>query len=173
MPQWNKNDDERFMSTALDLARKGERQPGAGEVGAVLVKNGRIICVAFNEGELRTDPTAHAEMVLIRRACGQLKTTALSGCTLYCTLQPCGMCTIACLWSGINRIVYGAGRNDVNAIYFESRHANTVDFIRDAFRNDLQVEGGVLRNECAELYADQEEAVAKKDPAHSPTEDPS
>jgi tRNA(adenine34) deaminase len=45
------------------------------------------------------------------------------------------------VWAGISRIVYGAGRNDVNAVYFESRHSNTIDFIRDAFRDDLQVEG--------------------------------
>ncbi len=170
-----KNDDEQFMRVALHQALRGARQPGASEVGAVLVmKDGEVVCVAFNEGELRTDPTAHAEMVLIRRACCKLKTTALSGYTLYCTLQPCGMCTIACLWSGISRIVYGAGRNDVNAVYFESRHANTVDFIRDAFRDDLQVEGGILADECATLYASKEAEVAPgSDPAHSPTENPS
>jgi hypothetical protein len=49
-----------------------------------------------------------------------------------------------CLWAGISRIVYGAGRNEVHHIYFESRHNNTVDFIRDAFRNDLEIAGGVL-----------------------------
>jgi tRNA(Arg) A34 adenosine deaminase TadA len=59
------------------------------------------------------DPTAHAEIVAIRRLCAKLNTTNLKGYTIYCTLQPCGMCTMACLWAGISRIVYGAGRDDV------------------------------------------------------------
>lgn len=108
--------DEKFMRLAIAQARLGERLPGAGEVGAVLTHNGRAVCVAFNEGELQSDPTADAEIVAIRRACGRLKTTALRGFTLYCTLQPCGMCTIACLWAGISRIVYGATRDAVNAV---------------------------------------------------------
>jgi tRNA(adenine34) deaminase len=122
---------------------------------------------------MQHDPTAHAEMVVIRRLCGQLETTTLAGYTLYCTLQPCGMCTRACLWAGISRIMYGAGRNDVHAIYFESRHSNAVDFIRDAFRNDLQVEGEVLAEECARLYAKrQDNVLMHKDPAHTRTQRP-
>jgi tRNA(adenine34) deaminase len=69
--------------------------------------------------------------------------------------------------------VYGAGRNDVHHIYFESRHNNTVDFIRDAFRNDLKIEEGVLAAECAELYAKTNEAVPEQDsPAHANTAPP-
>lgn len=165
--------DKKFMRLAIAQARQGEQQPGAGEVGAVLVKDGQVLCVAFNEGELQSDPTAHAEIAAIRRACNQLKTTSLRGFTLYCTLQPCGMCTLACVWAGISRIVYGAGRNDVNAVYFESRHSNTIDFIRDAFRDDLQVEGEVLAAECSALYARKDADVPNKtDPAHMPTKPP-
>jgi tRNA(adenine34) deaminase len=83
------------------------------------------------------------------------------------------MCTIACLWAGISRIVYGATRDAVNAVYFESRHRNTIDFIRDAFRDDLQVEGEVLLAECAALYAGKDADVPdKRDPAHIPTKPP-
>ena len=168
-----KEQDEQFMRLAIEQAQKGDHQPGAGEVGAVLVKDGAVVCTAFNEGEMRHDPTAHAEMVLIRRACGQWNAAELRGCTLYCTLQPCGMCTMACLWAGISRIVYGAGRNDVNAVYFESRHANTIDFIRDAFRDDLQVDGEVLADECSRFYARKGARVpGKTDPAHEPTKQP-
>lgn len=66
-----KKQDEQFMRLAIEQAQKGDRQPGAGEVGAVLVKDGVVVCTAFNEGEMRHDPTAHAETVLIRRAWGQ------------------------------------------------------------------------------------------------------
>jgi tRNA(adenine34) deaminase len=165
--------DEEFLRLAIDQARQGQITPGGAEVGAILVRNGRIVCRAFNEGEMRSDPTAHAEIVAIRGACAILKTTALEGSTLYCTLQPCGMCTLACIWAGISRIVYGAGRNHVNAVYFESRHLDTVDFILDAFRNDLQIEEGVLAEECAALYAKRGELVPNKnDPAHRATVDP-
>jgi tRNA(adenine34) deaminase len=80
---------------------------------------------------------------------------------------------MACLWAGISRIVYGAGRSDVNAVYFESRHANTIDFIRDAFRDDLQVDGEVLADECSVFYARKGASVSgKADPAHEPTKQP-
>ena len=160
--------DIHFMRLAVEQAVKGRETPGCAEVGAVLVRQGEVICTGFNEGEMRHDPTAHGEMVVIRRACEQLKTTSLEGTTLYCTLQPCGMCTLACLWAGISRVVFGARRRDVHAVYFESRHNDSLDFIRDAFRNDLEIEGGVLAKECAELYAQPHEPV-EPDPAHKRT----
>src|SRR6476646_4980854 len=106
--------DIHFMQIALQQAVKGRDTSGGAEVGAVLVRHGEVICTGFNEGQMRHDPTAHSEMVVIRRACEQLKTTSLEGTTLYCTLQPCGMCTMACLWAGISRLVYGARRRDVH-----------------------------------------------------------
>jgi tRNA(adenine34) deaminase len=166
--------DEQFMRLAIDQARIGRKTPGGAEVGAVLVRDSKVVYTGFNEGEIRHDPTAHAEIVVIRGACAELQRTALEGYTLYCTLQPCGMCTIACLWAGISRIVYGAGRHDVHPVYFESRHLNAVDFIRDAFRDDLQVEEEVLAVECAALYASKEDNLPLAiDPAHRPTKNPS
>ena len=58
---------------------------------------------------------------------------SLRGAVLYTTLQPCGMCTMASIWAKIGRIVYGAGRDDVHDMYFEDRHLDTVNFIRDAY----------------------------------------
>jgi tRNA(adenine34) deaminase len=166
-------EDVQFMRLAIEQARLGEQTPGGGEVGAVLVKDGLVRCAGFNEAEMRHDPTAHAEMVVMRRLCAQIATNSLEGFTLYCTLQPCGMCTMACLWAGISRIVFGAGRDDVHAVYFESRHNNTFDFIRDAFRDDVRIEGGVLAEECAAFYARPQESVPEEeDPAHGSTEPP-
>jgi tRNA(adenine34) deaminase len=164
--------DTRLMSLAIEQAKCGLRTPGGAEVGAVLVLNGQVLAAAFNEGELQHDPTAHAEMVALRRAGARLRSTALKGSVLYCTLQPCGMCTMACLWAGVSRIVFGAGREDVNEVYFETRQANTVDFICDAFRSDLQVDGGILREVCASLYRNKDEAVPGNDPAHDKTKKP-
>jgi tRNA(adenine34) deaminase len=165
--------DLHFMRLAIEQARKGQQTPGGAEVGAVLVRDGAVLCGGFNESEIRHDPTAHAETVVIRRLCAELQANSLEGCTLYCTLQPCGMCTMACLWAGISRIVYGAGREDVHAVYFETRHNNTFDFIRDAFRDDVEIEGGVLADECAAFYAGPHEPIRPEDdPAHGPTKPP-
>ena len=153
----NKGEDERFMRLALEQARQGLATSGAGEVGCVIVRDGEVLAEGFNEAEGSFDPTGHAEMVTLRKLGKRLRTTEFRGCTLYCTLQCCGMCTMACIWAKISRIVYGAARGDVHSMYFEVRHWNTADFISDAFRDDLEVSGGVLAKECAALYYKQDE----------------
>ena len=163
--------DEDWMRLAIAEARKGLREPGGAEVGCVIVKDGTVHQTSHNEVELRNDPTAHAEMVGIRELCAKTGIPKLQGFTLYCTLQPCGMCSLACVWAGISRIVYGATRANVNSVYFETRHADTTDFVRDCFRNDLKIRSGVLERECSTLYAKPEQFVEdKKTPAHQPTE---
>ena len=144
--------DRTFMARALELARQGDRTEGASPIGCVIVLDGRVVAEGHNEVGLRHDPTAHAEMVAIRRAGAALKREELGGATLYSTLQPCGMCTMASIWSHIGRIVYGAGRGDVHRMYFEDRHLDTMNFIRDAYRKDMPVVEGVLREECAALF---------------------
>ena len=88
----------------------------------------------------------------MRRPANALAARNCRDAVLYTTLQPCGMCTMASIWAKIGRIVYGAGRDDVHSEYFEDRHLDTVDFVRDAFRDDLSLEGGLLARECAALY---------------------
>src|SRR5436305_10078621 len=144
--------DHEFMRLAIEEAAQGERQPGGGEVGCVIVRGGEVLVRSHNEAELRHDPTAHAEIVALRKLGEALHTTDFSGCALYCTLQPCGMCTMASIWAKVSRIVYGAGRNDVHSIYFEQRHHDTADFIRDAFQGEIEVTAGVLGEECARFY---------------------
>ncbi len=146
------SEDEAFMRRAIELARQGERMPGAAPIGCVIVLNGKVIGEGHNETEARHDPTAHAEIVAIRRAAAALETIALRDAVLYSTLQPCGMCSMASIWARIGRIVYGAERDQVHRMYFEDRHLDTADFIRDAFRGDLALEGGLLSEACAALY---------------------
>ena len=166
-------EDIQFMRLAIRQAKIGRDLKGGGEVGAVLVKNSVVRCRGYNEAKRNNDPTAHAEMVVIRRLCFKNESMSLEGHTLYCTLQPCGMCTMAALWAGVSRIVYGAGRGDVHAVYFESRHSNTFDFIQDAFRSDLAITGGVLSQECATLYAAKDADVPlDSDLAHGQTKWP-
>ena len=140
------------MRQAIDLAHKGASVPGASPIGCVIVLDGEVIAASHNEVGPQCDPTAHAEMVAIRAATKRLGRPELRGATLYSTLQPCGMCSMASIWAKIGRIVYGAERQQVHEMYFEDRHFDTMDFIRDAFRKDLTFTGGVLADECAALY---------------------
>jgi len=156
-------DDIAWMQRALDLAREGEAQDGKNPIGCVIVRDGELVAQGSNEVGLRCDPTAHAEIVAIRRAGEALQTSDLRGVTLYTTLQPCGMCTMASIWAKVGRIVYGAGRGDVHAMYFENRHLDTMDFIRDAFRDDLTIEGGVLADDCATFYAPPDADIPKQE----------
>ena len=141
-----------FMRRALALAHKANTTPGTSPIGCIVVHNGVIIGEGFNEVGLRHNPTAHAEMVAIERAGQYLLADGVKDAVLYSTLQPCGMCTMATIWSRISRIVYGAGRADVHDMYFEDRHLETGDFLKDAFKDNVALVGGVLRVECAALY---------------------
>ena len=140
------------MRSAIEQALRGKCTDGAGEVGCVIVQDGEIVAAAFNEAEMRHDPTAHAEIVALRRLGQVLRTTDFRGCTVYSTLQCCGMCTLACVWAKITRIVYGAARDDVHSMYFEERKLGTMDLVSDAHRDDIEVVAGVLREECASIY---------------------
>ena len=144
--------DVTFMRRALELAHEGDATDRAAAIGCVIVVEGRIVAEGHNEVGILHDPTAHAEMVAIRRAGAALQRDDLRGATLYSTLQPCGMCTMACIWSKIGRVVYGAGRDDVHRMYFEDKHLDTMNFIRDSYGADIEVVGGVLREENARLY---------------------
>lgn len=155
------SDDARFMRRAIALAREGERNPGSNPIGCVIVLDGQIVGEGHNEVDIRYDPTAHAEIVAMRRTGETLRQSEFRGATLYSTLQPCGMCTMASIWAKIGRIVYGAERNQVHPMYFEDRHLDMMDFVSDAFRDDLSVTAGLLGDECAALYIGPGEDVPK------------
>jgi tRNA(adenine34) deaminase len=145
-------DDEHWMQLVIAKAIEKGAQPSATPIAAGIVLDGALLSVERNRTEEDRDATAHAEILAIRAAGLVADQMELRGATLYSTLQPCGMCTMASIWSKVGRVVYGAGRDDVHAMYFEDRHIDTLDFIRDAWRDDLRFEGGCLRGECAALY---------------------
>jgi tRNA(adenine34) deaminase len=144
--------DEAFMRRAIELAKQGERSPGSSPIGCVIVHEGKVIGEGYNKVDSLCDPTAHAEVMAMRGAGSHIKASRFPGATLYSTLQPCGMCTMASVWAGMRHIVYGAERHQVHEMYFEDRHFDTMDFIRDAFRKDMTLKGGLLAEECAALY---------------------
>lgn len=147
-----RDDDERFMREALAVATRDGDDPSTSPIGCVIMRNGKILAAERNAVAQNHDATAHAEIMAIRAAGRAFENGELRGAVLYSTLQPCGMCTMASIWSKVGRVVYGAGREDVHRMYFEARHVDTLDFIRDAYRDDLSIEGGVLRDDCARLY---------------------
>jgi len=145
-------DDERWMREAIAIARSKGSAPSTSPLGCVIVLDGKVIAGERNQTKELPDATAHAEMMAIRRACESTGELELRGATLYSTLQPCGMCTMASIWSKVGRVVFGAGRDDVHEMYFEAQHVDTLAFIGDAYRDDIVIEGGCLRDDCAELY---------------------
>ena len=144
--------DTRFMRQALAVAVERGADASLSPIGCVIVLDGQVIAAERNHVDEHQDSTAHAEMEAIRAAGRGRRNGELRGAVLYSTLQPCGMCTMASIWSKVGRIVYGAGREDVHRMYFEARHVDTLGFIHDAWRDDVSIAGGVLRAECARLY---------------------
>lgn len=99
--------DRRFMAAAVAQARVAANR-GEVPVGAVIVRAGRIVANGRNEIVGRRDPTAHAELLAIRRAAMKIRNERLTGCTLYSTLEPCHMCAGAIVLARLDRVVFGA-----------------------------------------------------------------
>jgi tRNA(adenine34) deaminase len=99
--------DEHFMKEAMKQALMAKEE-GEIPVGAVVVVNNQIIARAYNQTKKLNDPTAHAEMLAITAACNYLGAKYLNDCTLYVTLEPCGMCGGALYWSQIGKLKYAA-----------------------------------------------------------------
>jgi guanine deaminase len=109
--------DRTFLQRAVRIAGEGIEK-GSGPFGAVITKNGKVIAEAANMVVLSGDPTAHAEVLAIRKASEVLSTHDLSGCTIYASCEPCPMCLGAIYWAGIKKVVYASDRNDAAASGF-------------------------------------------------------
>lgn len=138
-------DDQLFMRLAL---RQAETAFHAGEVpvGAVIVRDGEVFADGYNQRETANDPTAHAEIVAMRRAAQRLGHWRLTGMTLYVTLEPCPMCAGALVNARISRLVFGAADPKAGAA------GTLMDIVRDERLNHrLRVSSGVLEEECRVL----------------------
>ncbi len=139
--------DEFFMREALSLARSAECL-GEVPVGAVVVREGKIVGRGFNSPIGESDPTAHAEIAALRDAARNLQNYRLPGCELFVTLEPCAMCAGAILHSRISRVVYGA-RDPKTGV-----HGSVVDlFAVERLNHHTEVIGGVLAGECGQLLS--------------------
>jgi tRNA(adenine34) deaminase len=134
------------MLLALEQARRADRH-GDVPVGAVVLgPDGRLLAAAGNERELTGDPTAHAEVLALRRAAAVLGAWRLSGCTLVVTLEPCTMCAGALVLARVDRLVFGAYDPKAGAV------ASLFDVVRDPRLNHrVDVRGGILADECGQV----------------------
>ncbi len=138
--------DEEVMRLAIADAQKAIAT-GDVPVGAILLnREGEIIASGRNEREHKKDPTAHAEIVVIRSAANVLDSWRLDGCTLYVTLEPCAMCASAISQSRIATVVFGAWDEKAGAV------GSLWDLLRDPRAlHKVEVRAGVLADECASL----------------------
>ncbi len=137
--------DERMMRDALEEAARASSW-GDVPVGAVVSRGEEILGRAGNAREHLRDPTAHAEILALREASTAVGSWRLDGCTLYVTLEPCAMCAGALVLARVERLVFGAF--DPKAGFVGSLG----DLVRDPRLNHaLEVESGVLAEECGEL----------------------
>ncbi|MDC0963498.1 tRNA adenosine(34) deaminase TadA [Candidatus Pseudothioglobus singularis] len=139
------NKDEKWMQIALheaNLAMNENEIP----VGAVLIKNGKLIAQSHNQPIRKNDPTAHAEIQLLRKAGEQQKNYRLIGSTIYVTLEPCTMCFGAMVHARIERIVFGAS-DFKTGVCGSCMNLNKENF----FNHKISITGGVLEEESSEL----------------------
>ena len=137
--------DELWMEEAL---RSAQRALEAGEVpvGAIVVRDGRIIGRGFNRSISDNDPTAHAEIVALREAGANIGNYRLEDCELFVTIEPCAMCAGALVHARIKRLVYGADDPKAGAVHSVLQVIN-----HPQSNHRMQVIGGVLAGRCAEL----------------------
>jgi tRNA(Arg) A34 adenosine deaminase TadA len=145
-------DHERWMRRAIERARAGI---GAGQspFGAVVVRGDEEVGAGHNEVWMRTDPTAHAEVVAIGRAADAIRGIDLTGCVLYTTCEPCPMCASAIHWARLDRVVWGAAIADAAEAGFNELRLPARD-VYAAGGSPVQIVEGVLRRQCAELFGE-------------------
>ncbi|MCZ4410460.1 nucleoside deaminase [Cryomorphaceae bacterium 1068] len=113
--------DQKFMRRAIELAIEGMTNDAGGPFGCVIVKDGEILSEGYNSVTSKNDPTAHAEVVAIRKACEKLETFQLNECTVYTSCEPCPMCLGAIYWARPAKVYYGCSREDAAAIEFDDQ----------------------------------------------------
>ncbi len=137
---------ENFMRLALEEAKKGDAP-----YGAVIVKDNQVIARNHNTVKRDSDPSAHAEINVIRSLTARLKNPSLEGYIIYTTGEPCPMCASACVWTGISEIIYGASIEDLVSVNQSQINISCEEVIAQSVRK-IKVTKGVLRQECLKLF---------------------
>ena len=137
---------EEYMKEAIKLAKKAERNNEV-PIGALIVKNNKIIAKAYNKREKTHNATAHAEIIAIQKACKKLHDFRLNNCTIYVTLEPCTMCMGAILNSRVDKLVYGASQDKPNIL--KASEINE----RAELNHKVEIISGILERECSEIVS--------------------
>jgi tRNA(adenine34) deaminase len=137
---------EDFMRLALAEAHLGDSP-----YGAVIVKDNVVVAQAHNTVRRDSDPSAHAEINVIRSLTNKIKSPSLEGYSIYTTGEPCPMCATACVWTGVSEIIYGVSIQDLIAINQSQIDISCEEIIAKSFRS-IPVIKGILRDECLELF---------------------
>jgi len=141
-------DDNKWMAIAIEQAKKAS-QLGEVPVGAVLTLNDKLVAQAHNQPISTNDPTAHAEIQLLRIAGMELKNYRLPNSTLYVTLEPCAMCLGAMIHARVSRVVFGAYDEKTGVCGSCADLSNS-----PYFNHSLDITGGVLADDCKNLLQD-------------------
>lgn len=140
-----KNVKEKFMKEALKQAKKAYDKLEV-PVGAVIVKDGKIISRAYNQKEEKNDTTNHAEILAIKKASKKLNSWRLLDCDMYVTLEPCSMCAGALIQSRIRKVYIGAPDSKTGAC------GSVLNLLEDyKFNHKVEIENGILKDDCENL----------------------
>ncbi len=138
-------EQEKYMKEALKEAKKAYDKLEI-PVGAVIVKDGKIIARAHNQKETKFDTTKHAEILAIQKASKKLKSWRLIGCDMYVTLEPCSMCAGAIINSRIRKVYIGTNDEKTGAV------GSVLNLFKDyKFNHNVEFEKEILKNECEEI----------------------
>ena len=139
------NKDELFMLKALDEAKKAYKK-GDVPVGAIIVKENKIIAKAYNKKEKHKNAIYHAEILAINKACKKLKSFRLDDCEMFVTLEPCPMCSGAILSCRLKRVCFGAYDKNYGCV------GSKYNFLADKdFEHLIENQGGVLQEDCSSI----------------------
>ncbi len=139
--------DEKFIREAMKLANKSALE-GEVPVGAIIVKDDKIIARGRNRREVTGNAILHAEIQAIQKACRKLSSWRLCGCELFCTLEPCAMCAGAVVNTRIERVVFGAYEPKFGSC------SSVVKLFDLPFNHKPELVCGVLKEECSKLMSD-------------------
>jgi tRNA(adenine34) deaminase len=140
-------DDRYFMKQALREARKALKINEV-PVGALIVSDKKIVSQGYNQNVSLNDPTAHAEILAIRKACQIKENYRLNGCEIYVTLEPCPMCVGAVVLSRIKRLVYGAPDPKGGGVH------SIMEFPFEKTNHKIEIRSGIMAKECGKILKD-------------------
>lgn len=137
--------DRKYIKRAIELSQKGMDNNAGGPFGALVVKNGEVIAEGYNQVTSSNDPTAHAEIVVIREACKKLNSFQLDDCVIYTSCEPCPMCLGAIYWARAKAVYYACTKEDAAEVGFDDQ------FIYD------EIESGIDNRNIRFINLDREE----------------